>query len=86
MITVRSPHATYSGKSTYGPTTLYFTKGVAEVEEVSDALRAYLVATGYTLEEPKPKRKSKPKATEPAVEETTKEVVEESTEEVALED
>lgn len=62
-ITAPSP---VTGDSTFGPVTLSFTDGAAEVESVSDGLRRYLEKTGYTVETPKPapRRRAPKKADE----------------------
>lgn len=48
-----------TGDTVYGPVTLSFTDGVAEVGSVSDGLRAYLESKGYKVEKPKPARRRK---------------------------
>lgn len=53
-----------TGDSTFGPVTLSFVEGVAEVDAVSDGLRRYLETTGYTVETPKPARRRSKKADE----------------------
>lgn len=48
---ITSPIEGYDGRSVFGPTTLTFKAGVAEVDEkIPDGLRAYLEGRGYTLE------------------------------------
>lgn len=56
--------APVTGDSTFGPVTLSFAEGVAEVESVSDGLRRYLETKGYTVETPKPTRRRSKKADE----------------------
>ena len=53
-----------TGDSTFGPVTLSFTDGVAEVESVSDGLGRYLETAGFTVETPKPARRRSKKADE----------------------
>lgn len=56
--------STVNGDSAFGPVTLSFTDGVAEVDTVSDGLHRYLEKTGYTVEKPKPARRRSKKADE----------------------
>ncbi|GMA31597.1 hypothetical protein [Litorihabitans aurantiacus] len=49
-IKITSPIEGFTGKSVFGPTTVTFDKGVAELEDLSTPLRAYLETKGYTIE------------------------------------
>lgn len=60
-ITAPSP---VNGDSVFGPVTLSFTDGVAEVDAVSDGLGRYLETAGFTVETPKPARRRSKKADE----------------------
>jgi|GEM_PF-847175 len=50
-ITITSPIDGYQGRSTFGPVTVDFVDGVAEVDTLSDGLRAYLTGHGYGVGE-----------------------------------
>lgn len=67
---ITSPVADFTGPTTFGPLPVQFTKGVAQVDEVSDRLRSYLTGAGYTVEdvtEPAPEEKpaDKPEGEKP---------------------
>lgn len=49
-IKITSPLAGHTGRSVFGPTTVEFVDGVAEVEKISDGLKAYLEGRGYTVD------------------------------------
>jgi hypothetical protein len=48
-VRIKSPIEKYNGISEYGPVTLAFKDGVAEVEELSEGLRNYLEGRGYKV-------------------------------------
>lgn len=50
-IKITSPIEGYTGKSVFGPTSVTFTDGVAEIDDLSAPLRAYLETKGYRLED-----------------------------------
>lgn len=47
---ITSPDSTYTGKSSYGLTTLDFKDGVAEVDEIPASVRSYLQGAGYGID------------------------------------
>lgn len=49
-VKITSPIKGFSERSTFGPVTLDFKDGVAEVDELSPALRAYFETKGYKVE------------------------------------
>ncbi|MBN8883479.1 MAG: hypothetical protein J0H73_14335 [Salana multivorans] len=50
-IKITSPIEGYTGKSVFGPTSVTFIDGVAEIDDLSAPLRAYLETKGYRLED-----------------------------------
>ena len=49
-VKITSPIEGHAGRSTFGPFVTEFKDGVAELPEINEGLRAYLVSRGYTGE------------------------------------
>ena len=49
-VKITSPIQGYTGSSTFGPFVAEFKNGVAELPEINEGLRAYLVSRGYTVD------------------------------------
>ncbi|MFJ5860842.1 hypothetical protein ACIQCM_05440 [Pseudarthrobacter sp. NPDC092439] len=47
---ITSPDKTYTGTSAYGPTTLKFKDGTAEVDDLPAGVRLYLQSAGYGID------------------------------------
>ena len=78
---ITSP-APFTGSTTFGPTHVTFTDGVALTDELPDSLRRYFERRGYTVEEEKPRRRAAAKAStsEPTPDEAPAESPEPATE------